>query len=54
MAAVKISVSEMMNQKEVYTKAIKNVRAVSETVKTASKSIGNDKMFDETRKQLSI
>ncbi|MCR4618057.1 MAG: hypothetical protein K5669_07730 [Lachnospiraceae bacterium] len=53
MASVKISVSELENQKTVYTKAIKNIKEVAGTVRTASKSIGDDKMFDETRKQLS-
>ncbi len=50
--SVKVSVSELDAQKAVFTRASKNLRSVMQTLNTAQKSIGSDKMFDTTRRQL--
>lgn len=49
---VKVSVNELDTQNTVFTKASKNLRSVMQTLDSAKKSIGSDRMFDSTRRQL--
>ncbi len=49
---VKVTVKEVDTQQTVFTKASKNIRTVMQTLNTAKKSIGSDRMFDATRRQL--
>ena len=49
---VKVTVNEVDTQQTVFTKASKNIRTVMQTLNTAKKSIGSDRMFDATRRQL--
>ena len=51
-APVKVTVNEVDTQQTVFTKASKNIRSVMQTLNTAQKSIGSDRMFDATRRQL--
>ena len=49
---VKVTVNEVDTQQTIFTKASKNIRTVMQTLNTAKKSIGSDRMFDATRRQL--
>ncbi|MBR6119282.1 MAG: hypothetical protein IKQ04_03060 [Oscillospiraceae bacterium] len=51
-APVKVSVNELESQQSIFGKASKNLRSVMQTLNTAQKSIGGDRMFDATRRQL--
>lgn len=52
MASMKITVDELRYRKTIYAKAAKNLREVIDVVKKAKNSIGNDRMFNETRQSL--
>ena len=51
-APVKVSVNELESQQSVFGKASKNLRSVMQVLNTAQRSIGGDRMFDATRRQL--
>ena len=51
-APVKVSVNELESQQSIFGKASKNLRSVMQVLNTAQRSIGGDRMFDATRRQL--
>lgn len=53
MATVKISVRALASEKTVFSSAAKNAREVTDVIKKAQASIGNDRMFDEAKRSLS-
>ena len=51
-APVKVSVNELESQQSIFGKASNNLRSVMQVLNTAQRSIGGDRMFDATRRQL--